>query len=59
MESTPSLASAGQQTYRKLGSGGSRRQVRSTERSFASVGELSEAIICFLAARNKNAKRYV
>jgi len=30
-----------------------------TERSFASVGELSEAIIGFLAEHNKNAKRYV
>jgi hypothetical protein len=30
-----------------------------TERSFASVGELSEAIIGFLAERNKNTKRYV
>jgi transposase len=30
-----------------------------TARSFASVGELSDAIITFLAERNKNAKRYV
>ena len=30
-----------------------------TARSFASVGELSDAIIAFLAERNKNAKRYV
>jgi hypothetical protein len=30
-----------------------------TARSFASVGELSDAIITFLADRNKNAKRYV
>jgi hypothetical protein len=30
-----------------------------TERSFASVGELSEAIIGFLAERNTNARRYV
>jgi Homeodomain-like domain len=30
-----------------------------TERSFASVGALSDAIIGFLAERNQNAKRYV
>ena len=30
-----------------------------TARSFASVGELSDAFIAFLAERNKNAKRYV
>jgi 16S rRNA G527 N7-methylase RsmG len=30
-----------------------------TARSFASLGELSDAIIGFLAERNKNAKRYV
>jgi hypothetical protein len=30
-----------------------------TEPSFASVGELSEAIVGFLAERNKNTKRYV
>ena len=30
-----------------------------TARSFASVGELSDAIIAFLAERNKNAKRYL
>jgi len=30
-----------------------------TEKSFASVGELSDSIIAFLAERNKNAKRYV
>ena len=30
-----------------------------TARSFASIGELSDAIIGFLADRNKNAKRYV
>jgi transposase len=30
-----------------------------TARSFASVSELSDAIIAFLAERNKNAKRYV
>jgi len=30
-----------------------------TEKSFASVGELSDAIIGFLAERDKNAKRYV
>ena len=30
-----------------------------TQKSFASVGELSEAIISFLAARNANARRYV
>jgi hypothetical protein len=30
-----------------------------TEKSFASVGELSDAIIGFMAARNQNAKRYV
>ena len=30
-----------------------------TEKSFASVGELSDAIIAFLAERNNNAKRYV
>jgi len=30
-----------------------------TARSFASVGELSDAITAFLAERNKNAKRYV
>ena len=30
-----------------------------TARSFASVGQLSDAIIAFLAERNKNAKRYV
>ena len=30
-----------------------------TEKSFASVGELSTAIIAFLVERNKNAKRYV
>ena len=29
------------------------------EKSFASIGELSEAIIGFLAERNQNAKRYV
>ena len=29
------------------------------EKSFASIGELSEAIIGFLAERNHNAKRYV
>ena len=30
-----------------------------TEKSFASVGELSDAIIAFLAEHNRNAKRYV
>src|SRR6516164_8272380 len=30
-----------------------------TQKSFASVGELSEAIISFLAERNANARRYV
>ena len=30
-----------------------------TEKSFASVGELSDSIVAFLAERNKNAKRYV
>jgi len=30
-----------------------------TEKSFASVSQLSEAIIGFLAERNKNAKRYL
>ncbi|MFI4980897.1 MAG: IS630 family transposase [Nevskiales bacterium] len=30
-----------------------------TEKSFASVGELSDALIGFLAARNVNARRYV
>ena len=30
-----------------------------TEKSFASVGELSGSIIAFLAERNTNAKRYV
>ena len=30
-----------------------------TEKSFASLGELSDAIISFLAARNANARRYV
>jgi transposase len=30
-----------------------------TEKSFASLGELSDAIIRFLAARNANARRYV
>ena len=30
-----------------------------TEKSFASLGELSDSIIAFLAERNKNAKRYV
>jgi hypothetical protein len=30
-----------------------------TEKSFASVGELSGAIIAFLAEHNRNAKRYV
>jgi hypothetical protein len=30
-----------------------------TEQSFASVGELSDSIIAFLAERNRNAKRYV
>src|SRR5262245_44561406 len=30
-----------------------------TARSFASIGELSDAIIGLLAERNKNAKRYV
>jgi len=30
-----------------------------TEKSFASLGELSDAIISFLAAHNANAKGYV